>query len=1146
MNMKLGINATGLYPGKVGGAEQYLRNILNELTNYPEIEVYLFLNETAITTFEETERQKLIWIDLSYNHDAQLKGYIALYNIDVWFCPLFHLIPVDCGIPNITTIFDIQQEYFPQNFDRKVLKARKRLTEKTVRRTDLILTISEYSKKTLMEKFGLPDEKIKVTYLDADSSFEKSIDPYILADIKANLPEQFILFPANMWPHKNHINLIKGYSIAKKKQELPLKLVFTGAQERESTQIGEAIEASGLRDQIVYLGYLPQEHMRYVFRCATMLAFPSLFEGFGIPLVEAMASDLPIICSTSSCVPEIVGDAGILFDGNSPEQIADAILKVYNDPELRDRLIQNGRRRRGLFSWEKCARETIGYIQQMYIPQKAPKLRISKHPKVSVITPSYNQGPFIRDTIESVLNQTYDNIEYIVMDGGSTDETVSILKEYGDRIKWVSEKDKGQADAVNKGIAVAKGEIIGWLNSDDTYFPEAVEKAVNAFISHPGYDMIYGEGVYIDKEGRVTDSYNTKMFDYDEFASDCFICQPTAFFTKEIVDKVGGLRTELQLCMDYELWMRIGKVGKILYIPERIATSRMYEENKTLSRRGEVYPECCREVKRHYGYVPHNWLVGYATYIAETHPQMKRRYYYLFLFLRYNYAHPRYFFYLLKQYARLRKQAKKPPVLSDPSEMKGKYADGWISKQYTIPLMCCGDENELEIKGRHLLPFPEPLVITVEALGKKKHFCVPENGAFQLKLRFASVRHGICPVTITTNQALIPSELGESNDTRTLSIIIDDVFFQKAEDEKPLVSIITPSYNQVEFIRDTIESVLNQDYENLEYIVVDGGSTDGTLDILKEYEGRLKYISEPDNGQSDAINKGFRMASGQIVAWLNSDDVYEPGCVRKAVKAFRDNPDASMIYGNGYIIDRAGVKQESFRFCREFSLWALVHIWDYIMQPATFFRMSDVQAVGYLDESLNWVMDWDLWIKLSLRRDVVYLSDHLACSREYGDTKTSKGMEKRLEEILGLMRRASGEELPFGYEIYYCSDLLAHYRLADKRREEVLHRLEKLLILQPAPDTEGRCTREANFMVRPYCVHSGLEVEITKDCEIPIDIYYQGELLEKRVFIQGTTLIPLPLKARPECTLIRAEIHSEAINNIGNQKDSWVRMRLVD
>ena len=127
---------------------------------------------------------------------------------------------------------------------------------------------------------------------------------------------------------------------------------------------------------------------------------------------------------------------------------------------------------------------------------------------------------------------------------------------------------------------------------------------------------------------------------------------------------------------------------------------------------------------------------------------------------------------------------------------------------------------------------------------------------------------------------------------------------------KPLVTIITPSYNQGRFIRETIESVLNQDYENIEYIIVDGQSTDETLKIIKQYNGKLSYISEKDNGQSDAINKGFKMAHGEIVAWLNSDDVYEPGCIKRAVREFEKNSRLGLIYGDGYILDEQGMIRE--------------------------------------------------------------------------------------------------------------------------------------------------------------------------------------------------------------------------------------------
>lgn len=238
---------------------------------------------------------------------------------------------------------------------------------------------------------------------------------------------------------------------------------------------------------------------------------------------------------------------------------------------------------------------------------------------------------------------------------------------------------------------------------------------------------------------------------------------------------------------------------------------------------------------------------------------------------------------------------------------------------------------------------------------------------------------------------------------------------------KPLVSIITPSYNQGRFISDTIESVLGQDYECIEYIVVDGGSTDNTLDILKRYENRLKYISEKDSGQSDAINKGFRMAKGEIVAWLNSDDVYEPGCISKIISEFQKNSELGLLYGDGYIIDEHNKKLKVFEYTQKFDLWKLVNFWDYIMQPATFFRSSYLKKVDYLDVNLHYCMDWDLWIRLASVSEVKYMNELLACSREYGETKTSTGGTKRLKEIKSLLQKYSGKKNPLGIESYKAS-----------------------------------------------------------------------------------------------------------------------------
>ena len=206
--------------------------------------------------------------------------------------------------------------------------------------------------------------------------------------------------------------------------------------------------------------------------------------------------------------------------------------------------------------------------------------------------------------------------------------------------------------------------------------------------------------------------------------------------------------------------------------------------------------------------------------------------------------------------------------------------------------------------------------------------------------------------------------------------------------EPPLVSIVTPSYNQGHFIRATIESVLSQDYPNIEYIVMDGSSTDDTAAIVAEYAGKLTWISEKDRGQAHAINKGFQSASGEIVAWLNSDDVLLPGAVRRAVEAFQRSPGVSAIYGEGYCMNREGRFTRRFPATEPFNLWKLVHLSDYILQQLTFFRREPLERIGWLDENLHYTLDWDLLIRLGKRFGLLYVGEDFGALREYPEAKS--------------------------------------------------------------------------------------------------------------------------------------------------------------
>ncbi len=235
---------------------------------------------------------------------------------------------------------------------------------------------------------------------------------------------------------------------------------------------------------------------------------------------------------------------------------------------------------------------------------------------------------------------------------------------------------------------------------------------------------------------------------------------------------------------------------------------------------------------------------------------------------------------------------------------------------------------------------------------------------------------------------------------------------------RPLVTIVTPSLNQGRFLRAAIDSVLEQDYPRIEYLVFDGGSCDESLDILASYGDRLKWVCEADDGQSHAINKGFRQARGSILGWLNSDDIYAPGAITKVVETFASLPEVGLVYGNGSILDETGDVVGDFDEIEPFSLWRLVHCLDYILQPAAFFRRDAALEVGLLDERLEFAMDWDLWIRLAAHSDVFYLDENLGSSRVYSKTKTSTGGWRRIRELRRLASKHSGRFATPGVRLY--------------------------------------------------------------------------------------------------------------------------------
>lgn len=245
-------------------------------------------------------------------------------------------------------------------------------------------------------------------------------------------------------------------------------------------------------------------------------------------------------------------------------------------------------------------------------------------PLVTIVTPSYNQGRFIEETIQSVLAQDYPHIEYMIMDGGSTDPTAEIVRKYEGRLLFISERDRGQAHAINKGFHRARGQILAFLNSDDTYVPGAVSSAAAALKSHPEAGFVYGEGYHIGEDGTVLERYPTEPFSKERLLETCFICQPTVFMRQEAVRAAGYLDESLQFCMDYELWYRLSRRFPPVYLPRHLANSRMYSENKTLGQRRAVHWEIALMWRRRLGEVPSSWVFSLAHAIVATRLPLDR------------------------------------------------------------------------------------------------------------------------------------------------------------------------------------------------------------------------------------------------------------------------------------------------------------------------------------------------------------------------------------------------------------------------------------------------------------------------------------------------------------------------------------------
>ena len=525
-------------------------------------------------------------------------------------------------------------------------------------------------------------------------------------------------------------------------------------------------------------------------------------------------------------------------------------------------------------------------------------------PRISIVVPSFNQGRYLKQTLDSILTQSYPELEIVVMDGGSTDHSLEIIQEYTSRLAyWQSQPDAGQAAAINDGIRHCSGDIVAWLNSDDYYLPDALWMIARAYAAFPARGLYVGNGLRYREHDRQFTPFCRRHVAVNRRALTNgldYILQPATFFLRRAWEDVGGLDVGLRYCLDWDIILRIARCYAAVTINEFLAVTREYDETKTSLGGMERIFEIHRAVR--------NWTgeevtPGSLHYLFET---------------------------LLD-----------PKTRSVPPKVQYHLASAQLEVLDHFRTMCGNWDG-----------FPEA--------GD------PQDSVY-------------LPLATHDSQRHVLSDLSGL----------------------PSISIVVPSLNQATFLGQALQSVLNQNYSNLEIRVHDGGSSDGSVELLRQYETKLNYwVSGPDRGPADAINKGFAAAKGEILGWLNSDDMLAADALSVVGRAFAEDPELDLVYANALYIDeenrlhladhggyRTGLYYGEMQpWERILAYWSYVHA---VPQPTVFFRRRLLDTCGSLDERYHFIFDFDLFYRFVPKARIRKLERTQAFYRIHRAGKTS-------------------------------------------------------------------------------------------------------------------------------------------------------------
>jgi glycosyltransferase involved in cell wall biosynthesis len=1139
--MKIGVALNWLAPEN-GGVTNYALTLLRHWPEFaPDHPIVLFsfdYNEPLLETLPPEIRAHEIRLQ---SPEGALEH---LDQIDVYFAPLGRLWPRPVRKPSVLTFHDMQERFFPQFFTPEQCEERFFHYDWSLRMADAVIAVSEFTRDTVIQIVGLSPAKIHVVHHVSDA-LPQAQQPAGMEQLPPGRP--FIFYPANFWKHKNHRRLLAAMGkVATQAGELAL--VCTGSLLGREAEWDKAVRATGAQGSVIHLGQVTRAEISWLYRNSRGLIFPSLFEGFGIPLLEAMQTECPIACAHNTSLPEVAGSSALYFDAERPESIASAILRLHRDSALRQRLIQAGRERVRVFgakrqveghlaafaaaqrnytffrAWfnervrrpqsmcmrakptdreariaahllEKSAHRAEGYEFIPAMDNQAKTSVLSKM-RIGILdqagTGVSRDSPYTRTLLASLSiansaqlpNHRCPSMEATVfLDRGSNVEVPELFE----TISFEALADRRTSDA-NLDVVLPVGDRavdqittpkVGWLLDFTHYRLPNLFQPANLAARDALYETIARkcELVIVPSEvsrqdfakflplfagkGRVL-SPPSILWEYPLSADPrelvsryhlpmkfVLVASPFCNHSNHVVlpaalsilksqnisiplvltDSPNGdqqfgdhtLSELFQACARVGINDQIHFLGHLPY-SELISLMRCaalviqpavleawnvnIEDAKALGR-----PLICSDIPVHREQVPD--ALGFfspdspddlAALLAKHYPQLaagpdlsiERN------ALTQTKSHAAEFGRALLSIAR------EAVAIAHPEGIRAPNSSIEIPSTPTSkPPRKSSIRNYLRAKRSHLKYI----------LGKLSfHLTYWRRNMDQLRhllYRFSLGLHGQ-ELGILRQYAARPLQLERFPSGK------------RRRGRLPIIAIVTPTFNQGQTLSATIQSVLQQNYPEVQYAVVDGGSTDETKNVLARYRPELSYcVSEPDNGQADAIAKGFAALQGDVMAYLNSDDMLMPGALSFVGKYFARHPHIDVIYGNRVIVDESG---------REVGRWILprhnsesIRHFDYVPQETLFWRRSLYEKVGGINSAFHFAMDWDLFLRfIAAGARVRRVPYFLACFRIHPRQKTHTLSDTVGErEKLHLLAR----EHPLGRDAKSVQQLQDAYRL---------------------------------------------------------------------------------------------------------------------